>query len=59
MSPDLEPINQSERNDVYIAAAQKLIDSNQAYYCDCSKEELDQMRVEQQSKGQKPKYDGT
>ena len=58
LSPDLEPINQSERNDVYIAAAQKLIDSNQAYYCDCSVEELDQMRAEQQSKGLKPQYDG-
>jgi len=58
LSPDLEPINQSERNDVYIAAAQKLIDSNQAYYCDCSVEELDQMRADQQSKGLKPQYDG-
>ena len=58
LSPDLEPINQSERNDIYKAAAQKLIDSNQAYYCDCSVEELDQMRAEQQSQGQKPQYDG-
>ena len=58
LSPDLEPINQSERNDIYTAAAQKLIDSNQAYYCDCSVEELDQMRAEQQSQGQKPQYDG-
>ena len=58
LSPDLDPINQSERNNIYTAAAQKLIDSNQAYYCDCSVEELDQMRAEQQSKGQKPQYDG-
>ena len=58
LSPDLEPINQSERNDIYTAAAQKLIDSNQAYYCDCSVEELDQMRAEHQSQGQKPQYDG-
>ena len=58
LSPDLKPINQSERNDIYKAAAQKLIDSNQAYYCDCSVEELDQMRAEQQSQGQKPQYDG-
>ena len=40
LCPDLDPINQSQRNDIYIAAAQKLIDSNQAYYCDCSVEEL-------------------
>ena len=58
LCPDLDPINQSQRNDIYKAAAQKLIDSNQAYYCDCSVEELDQMRVEQQSKGLKPQYDG-
>ena len=58
LNPDLDPINQSERNDIYTAAAQKLIDSNQAYYCDCSVEELDKMRSDQQSKGQKPQYDG-
>ena len=58
LSPDLVPINQSERNDIYISAAQKLIDSDQAYYCDCSVEELDQMREEQQAKGLKPQYDG-
>ena len=58
LCPDLDPINQSQRNDIYKAAAQKLIDSNQAYYCDCSVEELDQMRAEQQLKGLKPQYDG-
>ena len=58
LSPDLDPINQSQRNDIYKAAAQKLIDSNQAYYCDCSVEELDQMRAEQQARGMKPQYDG-
>jgi glutamyl-tRNA synthetase len=58
LSPDLVPINQSERNDIYISAAQKLIDSDQAYYCDCSVEELDSMREEQQANGLKPQYDG-
>ena len=58
LCPDLAPINQSQRNDIYKAAAQKLIDSNQAYYCDCSVEELDHMRAEQQAKGMKPQYDG-
>ena len=58
LSPDIAPINQSERNEIYIAAAQKLIDSDQAYYCDCSVEELDRMREEQQAKGLKPQYDG-
>ena len=58
LSPDLEPINQSERNEIYTNAAQKIIDSNQAYYCECSVERLDKMRSEQQSNGEKPQYDG-
>ncbi len=44
--------------DVYKAAAEKIINSNQAYYCDCSMERLDKMRSEQQANGQKPQYDG-
>ena len=58
LSPDEKPINQSERVDVYQAAAQKIIDSEQAYYCNCSVERLEKMRSEQQANGQKPQYDG-
>jgi glutamyl-tRNA synthetase len=58
LSPDEEPINQSERGDIYQAAAQKIIDSGQAYYCNCSVERLEKMRSEQQANGQKPQYDG-
>ena len=58
LSPDEKPINQSERGDVYQAAAQKIIDSGQAYYCNCSVERLEKMRSEQQANGQKPQYDG-
>jgi glutamyl-tRNA synthetase len=58
LSPDQPPINQSERLDVYKAAAEKIINLNQAYYCDCSMERLDKMRSEQQANGQKPQYDG-
>ena len=58
LSPDEDPINQSLRGYIYKAAAQKIIDSDQAYYCDCSVERLDKMRAEQQSKGRKPQYDG-
>jgi len=58
LSPDEKPINQSERGDVYQAAAQKIIDSEQAYYCNCSVERLEKMRSEQQANGQKPQYDG-
>ena len=58
LSPDEKPINQSERGDVYQAAAQKIINSEQAYYCNCSVERLEKMRSEQQANGQKPQYDG-
>ena len=58
LSPDENPINQSERGDIYQAAAQKIIDSGQAYYCNCSVERLEKMRSEQQANGQKPQYDG-
>ena len=58
LSPDEKPINQSERGDIYQAAAQKIIDSGKAYYCNCSVERLEKMRSEQQANGQKPQYDG-
>jgi len=58
LSPDEKPINQSERGDIYQAAAQKIIDSGQAYYCNCSVERLENIRSEQQANGQKPQYDG-
>jgi glutamyl-tRNA synthetase len=58
LSPDEKPINQSQRGDIYQAAAQKIIDSGQAYYCNCSVERLEKMRSEQQANGQKPQYDG-
>ena len=56
--PDKEPIKQSERNEIYIKAAQKIIESGNAYWCDCSPDELDQMRKEQIADGKKPMYDG-
>ena len=58
LSPDKKPINQSERNDIYVSAAQKIFDSGNAYWCDCSKEALDKMRMEQEAAGKKPMYDG-
>ena len=58
MSPDEKPINQSERNDVYVDAAKKIFDSGNAYWCDCSKEELEEMRKQQEKDGKKPMYDG-
>ena len=58
LSPDEKPINQSERNDVYVDAAKKIFESGYAYWCDCSKEELEEMRKQQEKDGKKPMYDG-
>ena len=58
LEPDEKPINQSERNEIYAKAAKKIIESGDAYWCDCSEEELDQMRKEQMAAGKKPMYDG-
>ena len=58
LEPDEKPINQSERNEIYAKAAEKIFESGNAYWCDCSQEELDQMRKEQTAAGKKPMYDG-
>ncbi|MFH0859017.1 MAG: glutamate--tRNA ligase [Patescibacteria group bacterium] len=49
---------QSERLDIYSKYLQKLLDNKQAYYCFCSKEELEVQRQYQMSIGQPPRYDG-
>ena len=58
ISPDKTPIRQSERSDIYQKAAEKLIDSGNAYWCDCSPEDLEEMREQQAADGKKPMYDG-
>lgn len=49
---------QTERLDIYKKYLQKLLDEDKAYYCFCSKEELEEMRNEQASRGEAPKYNG-
>jgi len=58
IAPDETPVRQSERSDLYQNAIGQIMDSGQAYYCDCSKERLDEMRSKQQANGLKPQYDG-
>ena len=55
--PDQDPINQSQRSELYLAAAEKLYQDGHAYYCDCSKERLDELRSTLQEQGKKPQYD--
>ena len=59
LSWDDGPYFQSRRYDLYNAVIDRLLDLGQAYHCHCSPEVLEQKRNEAQSKGLKPKYDGT
>ncbi|XID75139.1 glutamate--tRNA ligase [Alkanindiges sp. WGS2144] len=52
------PYRQSERMHIYRQYAEQLVQKGHAFYCFASSEELDQMRTEQQARGETPKYDG-
>jgi len=52
------PYFQSERLDLYHAAAERLLASGHAFRCYCSPERLDQMRNRQRQLKQPPGYDG-
>jgi len=58
INSDEPPVRQSERTELYTLAAEKILDSGNAYWCDCSKETLNDMRKEQEAAGKKPMYDG-
>ena len=58
INPDKDIVYQSERTERYNEIIDKLLKENNAYYCNCSKEELESLRKDQQKKGLKPKYDG-
>jgi glutamyl-tRNA synthetase len=51
------PYIQSERLDIYQKHVQQLLDSEHAYRCFCTKEQLDTMREEQMAAKQAPMYD--
>lgn len=51
------PFYQMQRMTRYKEVIQQMLDAGTAYYCYCSKEELDQMREEQRTRGEKPRYD--
>ena len=54
---DEGPYFQSQRMDLYRTAAQRLVESGHAYFCFCTREELEQRRAEAQAKGGDPQYD--
>ncbi len=55
---DEGPFYQMERMPIYQQYIKQLLDSGDAYYCYCSKEELDAMREAQMQKDENPRYDG-
>lgn len=55
---DEGPFYQMQRMDTYKKIIQKMLDEGHAYYCYCSKEELETLRETQMQQGLKPKYDG-
>ncbi len=56
---DEGPYFQTQRFDIYKEYLKKLIDSDHAYYCTCSPDQIDVMRQQAMASGQKPRYDGT
>lgn len=55
---DSEVNYQSKNLERYQEKIEQLLNNGQAYYCDCSKETLDEMREQQMKNGEKPRYDG-
>jgi glutamyl-tRNA synthetase len=56
---DEGPFFQTQRMDLYREAAAKLVAAGHAYYCFCTKEELEGRRAAATAAGRPPKYDGT
>ena len=51
------PYVQSDRKDLYLPYAKELVEKGAAYYCFCTKEELDERRAACEAKGEVFKYD--
>ena len=56
---DEGPYYQTQRTDLYRAAAAQLVETGAAYYCFCSKDELERRRARSAEQGRPPKYEGT
>ncbi len=58
LNSDEEIVYQSQRDDIYKKYIDQLLKEGKAYYCYMTKEELDQLREEQQARKERPHYDG-
>src|SRR5438874_9896798 len=59
ISWDEGPYYQTQRVELYRAAAARLLESGAAYYCFCTKDELEKNRIQASEAGRPPKYAGT
>lgn len=55
---DEGPFYQTHRFDRYKEVIQQLLEQGDAYYCYCSREELDALREQQMADKEKPRYNG-
>lgn len=55
---DEGPFYQTQRFDRYKEVIAQLVEQGDAYYCYCSKEELDELREQQRANKEKPRYNG-
>ena len=58
LSHDEGPFYQMQRMDKYKEVIQKMLAEGTAYYCYCTKEELEALRESQMQQNIKPRYDG-
>ncbi len=58
LDADEGPHYQTRRFDRYNEVIDQLIAQGDAYYCECSKQRLDELRERQMAAKQKPRYDG-
>lgn len=56
LTHDEGPYFQMQRMERYKEVIKQMLEDGSAYYCYCSKEELDHMREEQMSRKEKPRY---
>lgn len=56
---DEGPFFQSKRLELYQEYAKRLYEEGKAYYCECSKELLEERKRALQAQGLKPRYEGT
>ena len=55
---DEGPVRQSERTEVYKKYLEKLLEGGHAYWCFCTKDDLEAQRESQMTNGHAPKYSG-